>query len=110
MKKPGDRYDVSGLIEAQSEPGLRGGVLKNKLGIRSRRSMDNAEAAALRRTMDELVRKYDESHRITAADVRVMHRSWLGRIYEWAGDYRMVDNEPMKRIFAGAIDRSLGAS
>jgi cell filamentation protein len=110
MKKPSGRYDVSGLVEAQFEPGSRGRVLKNKLGIWSRRSMDDAEAAALRRTMDALVRQYDEGHRFTAADVRAMHRSWLGGIYEWAGEYRMVNNEPLERIFAGAIDQSLGAS
>jgi cell filamentation protein len=91
MKKPGDRYDVSGLIEAQFEPGSRGRVLKNKLGIRSRRRMDDAEAGALRKTMDGLVRKYDESHRFTVADVCATHRSWLGGIYEWAGEYRMVN-------------------
>jgi cell filamentation protein len=102
MKKPGGRYDVSDLVEAQFEPGSRGRVLKNKLGIRSRRSMDDAEAAALRRTMDELVRQYDESHRFTAADVRAMHRSWLGGIYEWAGEYRMVNVSKGDFPFAAA--------
>ncbi len=90
MKKSG-RYDVSGLVEAQFERGSRGRVLKNKLGIRSRRKMDDAEAAALRTAMDALVRKYDESHRFTAADVCAMHRSWLSGIYEWAGEYRNVN-------------------
>jgi cell filamentation protein len=90
MKK-GDRYDVSGLLEAQFERGSGGRVLKNSLGIRSRRKMDDAEAAALRTAMDALVRKYDESHRFTAAEVCAMHRSWLRGIYEWAGEYRNVN-------------------
>lgn len=90
MKK-GDRYDVSGLVEAQFERGSGGRVLKNRLGIRSRRKMDDAEAVALRTAMDELVRKHDKDHRFTAADICAMHRSWLSGIYEWAGEYRNVN-------------------
>jgi cell filamentation protein len=90
MKK-GNRYDVSGLVEAQFERGSRGRVLKNRLGIRSRLKMDDAETTALRTAMDALVRKYDESHRFTAADICAMHRSWLIGIYEWAGEYRNVN-------------------
>jgi cell filamentation protein len=91
MKKHGDRYDVSGLVEAQFEPGSGRRVLKNRLGINSRRKMDNAEAAALRTVMDRLVRKYDEGHRFTAVDICGIHRMWLSGIYDWAGEYRMVN-------------------
>ena len=90
MKK-GDRYDVSGLAETQFERGSGGRVLKNMLGIKSRRKMDDTEAAALRASMDQLVRKYDEAHRFIAADICAMHRSWLSGIYEWAGEYRRVN-------------------
>lgn len=38
------RYDVSGLIEAQYQPGSRGRVLRNLLGITSKRKMDETEA------------------------------------------------------------------
>jgi hypothetical protein len=37
MVKKGDRYDASELEEAQFEPGSRGRVLKNLLGIKSQR-------------------------------------------------------------------------
>jgi cell filamentation protein len=43
MKK-GSHYDASGLIEAQFEQGSRGRVLKNVLGIKSKREMDQVEA------------------------------------------------------------------
>jgi cell filamentation protein len=85
------RYDISGLIEAQYEPGSRGRVLRNKPGIRSRRKMDEAEALALQQAMDALVRKYDQEHRFTAADIRRMHALWLRGIYAWAGEYRQVN-------------------
>jgi cell filamentation protein len=42
-KKIANRYDVSGLVEAQFEPGSRRRVLKNLLGIRRKREMDRLE-------------------------------------------------------------------
>ena len=86
-----DRYDVSGLPEAQFEPGSNDQVLKNRLGITSRQEMDASEARALERAMDVLVRTYRETHRFTAADLCDCHRTWLGGIYEWAGRYRRVN-------------------
>ena len=87
----GDRYDASGLPEAQFEPGSNGQVLKNRLGIISQQDMDNTEARALEKTMDALVRTYSQAHRFTAADLCECHRTWLGDIYEWAGRYRQVN-------------------
>lgn len=46
MKKS-KRYDTSHLIEDQPEPGSRGRVLKNKLGITSKREMDRHEKETL---------------------------------------------------------------
>ena len=86
-----DRYDVSGLPEAQFEPGSNGQVLKNRLGITSTQAMDDTEARALEKTMDALIRTYGEAHRFTAANLCEWHRTWLGDIYEWAGRYRQVN-------------------
>lgn len=80
MKK-GGHYDASSLIEAQFEPGSRGRVLRNLLGIKSKREMDQVEAQEQLRTLEELVRIYDQTHRFTAADVRRIHKIWLGSIY-----------------------------
>lgn len=43
--------------------------------------MDDAETRALEKAMVELVGQYDEKHRFTAADIREIHRRWLGEIY-----------------------------
>jgi cell filamentation protein len=83
-----DCYDVSGLPEAQFEPGSNGQVLKNRLGIASMQEMDAVEARALEQAMDVLVRTYGETHRFTATDLRDCYRIWLGNLYEWAGRYR----------------------
>jgi len=53
--------------------------------------MDDTEARALAKTMEELVRKYSETHQFTAADICECHSAWLGGIYEWAGQYRQVN-------------------
>ena len=90
MKKD-DRYNVSGLPEAQFEPGSNEQVLKNRLGITSPQAMDNAEARALEQAMLEFVANYDERHRFTVADICKIHKNWLGEIYEWAGAYRQVN-------------------
>lgn len=85
-----DRYTAEGP-EAEFEPGSNEQVLKNRLGIKSRKEMDKVEAEALETTVDELVRKFDDKHRFTASDIRECHRTWLGEIYEWAGRYRQVN-------------------
>ena len=101
MKNDG-RYNVSGLPEAQFEPGSHELVLKNRLGIKSPSEMDNAEARALERTMARHLGQFNENHRFTAADLRAMHKSWLGEIYEWAGDYRQVNVSKGDFPFAAA--------
>lgn len=84
------KYEATGP-EAETQPGSRGRVLRNLRGIARVREMDVAEARALQTAMDRFVRQFDEQHRFTAADIRNMHRTWLGDIYEWAGEYRSVN-------------------
>ena len=68
MKEAG-RYDVSQLVEGQFEPGSRRRVLKNLLGIRSKREMDRIEAREQLRALEELIKMYERSHRFTAGDI-----------------------------------------
>lgn len=97
-----DRYDISDLPEAQFEPGSRGRVLRNKLGIKSKREMDEAESVALKTSTDKLLGMYDAGHSFTAEDIRTMHKVWLGDIYEWAGEYRQVNVSKGDFHFAAA--------
>ena len=99
---PDDRYDVSGLTEAQFETGSDGVVLRNLPGITSPTEMDAAEANALIDAVDRLVRSYDEEHRFTANDICELHRVWLGGIYAWAGEYRQVNVSKGNFMFAAA--------
>ncbi len=101
MKTP-VRYDTSSLTEAQFELGSRGRVLKNKLGIKLKRGIDEAESIALKAAIDKLLRMYDESHRFISTDIKTMHKVWLGEIYEWAGEYRQVNVSKEDFPFAAA--------
>jgi len=95
------KYDATGP-EAESQPGSGGRVLRNLLGITRVREINVAETRALQTAMDRFVRRFDEQHRFTAADVRDMHRTWLGGIYEWAGEYRSVNMSKKDFPFAAA--------
>lgn len=86
-----NRYDVSGLPEAQFEPGSRGRVLRNLLCIYRKREMDSVEAEQLAKATDWAIRHYDADHRFSADDVCLLHRQWLGTVYPWAGSYRQVN-------------------
>lgn len=101
MRKSG-RYNVSDLSEAQYEPGSNGEVLRNQFGIKSKNKMDDVEAKALARTLNELVRTITDTHRFTAADICNFHKAWLGDIYEWAGVYRQVNISKDDFPFAAA--------
>lgn len=102
IMKKSNRYDTSGLIEAQFEPGSRKRVLKNLLGIKSRREMDRIEALVQLPVMEQLSGIYGKGHRFTADDVCRIHEIWLGRIYEWAGQYRRVNLSKDGFLFATA--------
>jgi len=101
-KKIADRYDVSGLVEAQFEPGSRHRVLKNLLGIRRKREMDRQEGVEQLRALRDLIKIYGKSHQFTAADICRIHRMWLKGIYPWAGKYRRVNLTKDNLTFAAA--------
>lgn len=86
-----NRYDVGKLNEARFEPGSRGRVMKNLLGIRHVREMNMVEAEMLAEATDWAIRHYSAEQRFSVEDVRRMHRQWLGKIYSWAGEYRQVN-------------------
>ena len=100
--KQRDRYDASGFEENQYEPGSRGRVLKNLLGIAIKREMDLCEGREQIRALEELATRYDKDHRFTATDMCRIHKVWLGRIYSWAGKYRQVNVTKDNFSFAAA--------
>ena len=84
------KYAATGP-EREFEPGSRGRVLRNLLGITRVRDINEAESQALELAQDAALDQYGSSHRFTAKDIRTLHRLWLGPIYPWSGDYRSVN-------------------
>lgn len=89
VKKTG-RYNTSGIIEAQFEPGSHGRVLKNLLGIKRKGEMDRLEKDEYIRAFKEISTLFDKDHSFTASEICKIHKIWLENIYEWAGKYRQV--------------------
>lgn len=90
-KKQISRYTTPTGPEAEFQPGSRRQVLRNRLGITSKREMDRAEYKALVRVQEKYLKKIDADTRFTAALICRMHKDWLGTIYPWAGQYRTVE-------------------
>jgi cell filamentation protein, protein adenylyltransferase len=84
------KYTASGP-EAEFEPGARGRVLRNLLGIVRVRDMNEAESQALELAQEAAIDRFGPDHRFTARDICALHRLWLGPIYTWAGTYRSVN-------------------
>ena len=87
------RYQPATGLEAESEPGSRGRVLRNKPGIQRKREMDRAEFEALVGAQSDFLGQVTPETQFTADMLRSMHRAWLGELYEWAGQYRTVEME-----------------
>jgi cell filamentation protein len=95
------RYDAKGL-EAEFEPGSRGRVLRNLLGICSVRQMAQCESDALLVATRRLIDETELDQRFTADEICRIHRLWLGKIYPWAGQYRRVNVAKDGFMFAAA--------
>lgn len=85
------RYITPEGSEAESEPGSRGRVLRNRLGIRRKMEMDRLEFESLVAAQEEYLECIGPDTRLTTDLLCRMHRDWLGEIYEWAGRYRTVE-------------------
>jgi cell filamentation protein len=95
------RYEAQGP-QAEHEPGSRGRVLRNMLGIRSAREMEQTESQALLAATQRTIDKTRVDQRFSAADLIRMHRTWLEKIYVWAGEYRQVNIWKGDFMFAAA--------
>jgi cell filamentation protein len=97
-----NRYDVARRAEAQFEPGSRKAVLRNLRGIKSARALERAETLELILMTEESLETCTQTQRFTASDIRAFHRRWLGSIYPWAGEYRLVNVSKGGFFFAAA--------
>jgi len=84
------KYVASGS-QAAYQPGSNDRVLKNRLGITSSDEMDDAELVVLQKLYEQVLIEQLPAGSITVAQIKSWHHSWLGNIYEWAGEERDVN-------------------
>ncbi|WP_326534737.1 Fic/DOC family protein [Pseudorhodoferax sp.] len=85
-----DRYHVAG-DEGAYEPGSRGQVLRNLVGITSSDEMDELELRLLGDLYNEVLLQDFPDQALSVADLKHWHRLWLGNVYAWAGQERSVN-------------------
>lgn len=85
------RYRTAQGIEGEFQAGSRRRVLANKLGIRSKRVIDQLEFENLLLAQEKYLAIITTETIFTVNVIRLMHREWLGKIYPWAGDFRTVE-------------------
>ena len=74
-------------------------VLKNKLGIKNEKTLDRIEAEQSRANMMLL---YEQGFQdFSPNGLRKIHRTLFGDIYEWAGQYRIINIEKREKLLAG---------
>lgn len=74
-------------------------ILRNKLDIRDEKTLDLVEAEQSRTNMMLLYEQGFED--FSLAGLREIHRTLFGDIYEWAGQYRVINIEKRERLLAG---------
>lgn len=95
------RYSVN-TSEGEYQPGSDGLVLKNLLGITSKDEMDELELGLLAQLYESVLVEDLPDRGLTAEDLKVWHRRWLGNVYAWAGMERSVNMSKDGFPFAAA--------
>ena len=88
-RKRGDRYDVSGSVEAQYV-GAAGLVMVNKRGVTDLATLQDLEQQALARAYETLLREIRTDTPMSCDLLRHIHLEIFGELYEWAGRWRTV--------------------
>ena len=74
-------------------------VLRNKLGIKTEKILDLVEAEQSRANMMLLYERPFSS--FSPAGLREIHRFLFGDIYDWAGEYRIINIQKAERLLGG---------
>ena len=97
-----NRYQTEHNLEAQVEPGSDGAVLVKKLQIKRIKDINDMELSLLIQLVDKVLDEVTEDQIISANDLCLWHKHWLGNVYDWAGEYRTVNIGKAEFQFASA--------
>ncbi|MBK8549856.1 MAG: Fic family protein [Ignavibacteria bacterium] len=90
-------------IKSEFEPGSNEKILKNKLGIKSKKDLDSAEYDAYVNAENTLIKKVQIDHEFCIEDIHNVNKIFLGNIYNWAGKLRDVNISKGGFTFASAF-------
>jgi len=85
------RYKTALGEEGEFEPGSRGRVLKNLLGIISKREMDRVEDEAMLQCSEYFANNISTKTIFSVELIFEIHRCIFGKNYSWAGELRTVN-------------------
>ena len=74
-------------------------VLRNKLDIRNEKTLDRIEAEQSRMNMMLMYERGFQD--FSPEGLRTIHKFLFGDIYEWAGEYRLINIEKREKLLAG---------
>src|SRR3989339_1985672 len=101
------RYHVS-----DEKAGINKSILKNKLGIKSKKKLDDAETLLLADTYTHFFELLKEDKvKFDLSLLFAIHKYFLEHLYDWAGKVRTVDISKDGMLFASVkyIDQALKA-
>lgn len=96
-----NRYEASGN-QAEFQPGSDGKVLSNLLGITSPAQMDDIELDLLDQLYQNTFSEEFPNRHLKISDLKSWHHQWLGNVYAWAGELRIVNVAKSDFHFAAA--------
>ena len=85
------------------------GLLKNRLDITEQKELDYLEGQELLSAYEKLAIEFSEIHSFAVDDIRYIHKTFLEKVYEWAGEYRNIDiiSEDIRWCHAVHIDSEM---
>ena len=95
------KYTVTGT-QGLFQPHSNNKVLANKLAITESADMDEAELLLLKKLYESVLITNLTQDTITVDNIKKWHRSWLGNVYQWAGEERSVNMSKSDFHFAAA--------
>jgi len=100
------KYEITS-VEGEYQPGSNGKVLKNLLEITEVEDINDVETALLLKLYEYV---FDDNNQVDGnLDIKTIyewHRKWLGNVYQWAGELRVVNMGKGGFEFASALQIS----
>ena len=96
------KYSTENLTEGQFEEGSAECIYENLLGVKDAKQMDEIETEYSLEAFKHFIGFFSTTHKFLAKDIQFIHKTWLDKVYTWAGQYRQVNISKGGFVFAAA--------